>query len=86
MGLFQQHIEYLTEATSKALQATGYDGLWIYSGHPENNFLDDMAPPHSINPHFKWWVPVPHVTSSVLHFVPGQKPTVYLHQPADFWH
>lgn len=86
MGLYQQHIEYLTEVTTKALQATGYEGLWVYSGHPENNFLDDMAPPHSINPHFKWWVPVPHVTSSVLHFVPGQKPTVYLHQPADFWH
>jgi len=86
MSLFKQHIDHLIDQTTRALEATGYDGLWIYSGHPENNFLDDMAPPHSINPHFKWWVPVPHVTSSVLHFKPGQQPIVYLHQPADFWH
>lgn len=86
MGKFKEHIDYLISETTAALDATGYDGMWIYSGHPENNFLDDMAPPHSINPHFKWWIPVAHVTSSVLHFVPGQKPKVYLHQPADFWH
>lgn len=86
MGLFQQHIEHLIQETTAALTATNYDGLWIYSGHPENNFMDDMAPPHSINPHFKWWVPVANVTSSVIHFVPGNKPKVYLHQPDDFWH
>ncbi len=86
MNLFKNHIEHLTEITTAALAATNYDGVWIYSGHPTNNFLDDMAPPHSINPHFKWWVPVPHVVSSVLHFKPGHKPTVYLNQPADFWH
>lgn len=86
MKAFQQHIEQLIQATTHALDLAGYDGVWIYSGHPVNHFLDDMAPPHAINPHFKWWVPVPHVTSSVLHFQPGHKPTVYLHQPADFWH
>lgn len=86
MNLFKAHINKLIAATTNALEQTGYDGVWIYSGHPENNFLDDMGPAHAINPHFKWWVPVAHVTSSVLHFVPGQKPTVYLHQPADFWH
>lgn len=86
MSLFNHHIEHLKQVTTAALSHAGYDGVWIYSGHPSNNFLDDMAPPHSINPHFKWWVPVPHVTSSVLHYVPGEKPTVYLHQPADFWH
>ncbi len=86
MNLFKKHIEYLTQVTTEALAHAGFDGVWIYSGHPTNNFLDDMAPPHSINPHFKWWVPVPNVVSSVLHFKPGQKPTVYLNQPADFWH
>lgn len=86
MSLFKQHVEHLIKTTTEALGATGYEGLWIYSGHPVNNFLDDMAPPHSINPHFKWWVPVPHVTSSVLHFEPDKTPVVYLHQPADFWH
>lgn len=86
MNLFQKHIEKVVDATTHALELSGYDGLWIYSGHPENNFLDDMGPAHAINPHFKWWIPVPHITSSVLHFIPGQKPTVYLHQPADFWH
>ncbi len=86
MNLFKNHIEHLKQVTTAALSHAGYDGVWIYSGHPTNNFLDDMAPPHAINPHFKWWVPVAHTTSSVLHYVPGQTPTVYLHQPADFWH
>lgn len=86
MGLFKNHIEHISNKTSEALEHAGFDGVFIYSGHPVNNFLDDMAPPHSINPHFKWWVPVPNVVSSVLHYVPGQKPTVYLNQPADFWH
>lgn len=86
MSLFKNHIEHISKMTSQALEHAGYAGVWIYSGHPTNNFLDDMAPPHTINPHFKWWVPVPHVVSSVLHFVPGQKPVVYLNQPADFWH
>jgi len=86
MKLFKNHIEHLIQVTTAALEHAGYDGVWIYSGHPTNNFLDDMAPPHSINPHFKWWIPVSDVVSSVLHFKPGQKPTVYLNQPADFWH
>ncbi|MCX7554222.1 Xaa-Pro dipeptidase [Marinicella sp. S1101] len=86
MGLFKNHIEHISAITTAALAHAGYDGLFIYSGHPVNNFMDDMAPPHSINPHFKWWVPVPDVVSSVVHFVPGEKPTVYLNQPADFWH
>jgi len=86
MSLFKNHIEHLIQVTTAALEHAGYDGVWIYSGHPTNNFLDDMAPPHTINPHFKWWVPVPDVVSSVLHFKPGEKPVVYLNQPADFWH
>jgi Xaa-Pro dipeptidase len=86
MSLFKQHIEHLSQVTTEALQATGYEGLWIYSGHPVNRFLDDMAPPHRSNPHFTWWVPLPDAASSVVHFVPGQKPKVYLYQPADFWH
>ncbi len=86
MKLFKAHIKKVTEATTRALEETGFDGLWIYSGHPEHHFLDDMGSPHVINPHFRWWVPVANVTSSVLHYQPGQKPTVYLYQPADFWH
>jgi Xaa-Pro dipeptidase len=86
MSLFKHHIDHLIQVTTTALEHAGFDGVWIYSGHPVNNFLDDMAPPHSINPHFKWWVPVPNIVSSVLHFKPGKKPVVYLNQPADFWH
>ncbi len=86
MSLFKNHIEHLVQVTTAALAHAGYDGVWIYSGHPTNNFLDDMAPKHSINPHFKWWVPLADVVSSVLHFKPGHKPVVYLNQPADFWH
>jgi len=84
--LYKQHLSYVQAETEKALAARGYDGLWIYSGHPVNYFLDDMPPPQAINPHFKWWVPAAHVSSSVVHIRSGHKPRLYLYQPADFWH
>ena len=86
MGLYKDHLAYVQAETEKALEASGYDGLWIYSGHPVNYFLDDMPPPQAINPHFKWWVPAAHISSSVVHVRSGHKPRLYLHQPADFWH
>ena len=86
MGLYQEHLAYVQAETEKALEASGYDGLWVYSGHPVNYFLDDMPPPQAINPHFKWWVPEAHISSSVVHIQKGQKPRLYLYQPADFWH
>ncbi|MCF6299663.1 MAG: Xaa-Pro dipeptidase [Proteobacteria bacterium] len=86
MNLFQQHIEGLSRITEQALNKCNYDGLWIYSGHPQNNFLDDSAPAHMINPHFRWWIPANNLTSCVLHIVPGEKPVIYLHQANDFWH
>lgn len=86
MNAYQDHLATIQAATEAALNATGYDGLWIYSGHPENYFLDDHAPPHQVNPHFNWWVPETDISHSLLHIVPGQKPTLYLSQPADFWH
>jgi Xaa-Pro dipeptidase len=86
MNDYKQHLETIQKATEDALQATGFDGLWIYSGHSENYFLDDHAPPYQVNPHFNWWVPDTDISHSLLHIVPGQKPTLYLSQPADFWH
>jgi len=86
MTQFENHIATIREATETALKATGYEGLWIYSGHPENYFLDDHAPAYQVNPHFNWWVPDTDISHSLLHIVPGKKPTLYLSQPADFWH
>lgn len=86
MNDFKQHIKTIQNATEAALKDTGYDGLWIYSGHPENYFLDDHAPSYQVNPHFNWWVPDTDISHSLLHIVPGKKPTLYLSQPADFWH
>lgn len=86
MNDFNNHIKTIQNATEAALKATGYDGLWIYSGHSENYFLDDHAPPYQVNPHFNWWVPDTDISHSLLHIVPGKKPTLYLSQPADFWH
>lgn len=86
MNPFKQHLSYLTQATEAALTANNFDGLWIYSGHPTNHFLDDMPPPHVTNPHFRWWVPLPEASHSLLHINGGKKPTVYLYQPADYWH
>ncbi len=83
---YKNHINTIQQATEKALKATGYEGVWIYSGHPENYFLDDHAPPYQVNPHFNWWVPDTDISHSLLHLVPGKKPTLYLSQPNDFWH
>lgn len=86
MKAYQQHLNHLQKVTEKALATTHHDGLWIYSGHPENHFLDDHAPAYKMNPHFNWWIPETDISHSLLYIVPGKKPTLYLSQPADFWH
>lgn len=86
MKRFKQHLSYLTQVTEQALSVNNFDGLWIYSGHPSNHFLDDMPPPHATNPHFKWWVPLPEASRCLLHIISGKKPIIYLYQPADYWH
>jgi len=85
--MFTQHLDYVKEHTSKALEASGHDGVVIYANRPENYFLDDMPWPYQPNPHCAWWVPeaasFPH---SYLHYQPGKKPVLYLYQPRDYWH
>ena len=38
------------------------------------------------NPHFKHWVPLTALQQSFVGYVPGQKPVLCFHQPADYWH
>ncbi len=85
--MFTQHIDHVRRHTNSALAVSGYDGVLIYANHPRNYFLDDMPWPYRPNPHFAWWVPeatsYPH---SFLHYQPGSRPVLYLHQPRDYWH
>jgi Xaa-Pro dipeptidase len=83
---FAAHLEAVRARTDAALAAHRYDGLVIYSGRPRDHFLDDHAPPYKANPHFLWWAPLADAPDSFIHYVPGQRPRLVFHQPADYWH
>ena len=83
---FAAHLEAVRAHTDAALAAHRYDGLVVYSGRPRDHFLDDHAPPYKANPHFLWWAPLADAPDSFVHYVPGQRPRLVFHQPADYWH
>jgi Xaa-Pro dipeptidase len=83
---FAAHLEIVRRRTDAALQASEYDGLVIYSGRPRYHFLDDHAYPYKASPHFLLWAPLLDAPDSFIRYVPGQRPLLVFHQPADYWH
>jgi Xaa-Pro dipeptidase len=83
---FAAHLDTVRARTDAALAAHRYDGLVIYSGRARDHFLDDHAPPYKANPHFLWWAPLLDVPDSFIRYLPGQRPLLVFHQPADYWH
>ena len=84
--LYRAHITVLKLRHDRALEATGFDHVVIHSGSQKYQFLDDMAYPFKVNPHFKWWVPVVDNPHCVLIYTPGVKPRLVYYQPVDYWH
>ncbi|WP_386078128.1 Xaa-Pro dipeptidase [Vreelandella sp. F11] len=85
-NLQNEHIAHLQRAYSGILTDHGFDSLAIYSGHASEHFADDHAPPFQAYGHFMHWVGLADVQHSWLVIQPGERPQLYLHAPADFWH
>jgi Xaa-Pro dipeptidase len=83
---FAAHCAVVRARTDAALPGAECDGLVIYSGRPRNHFLDDYAPPYKANPHFLQWCPLQDAPDSFIRYVPGHRPLLVFHQPADYWY
>ena len=83
---FAAHLDSVRARTDAALAAHRYDGIVIFSGRPKDHFLDDHAPPYKANPHFLWWAPLLDAPDCFIRHVPGHRPLLVFHQPADYWH
>ena len=84
--MFPAHIAHVRSLAEQALDREGYDGLVVYSGRPRLHFLDDHGPPFKANPHFLHWVPLQEAPDSFIRYLPGRRPQLIFHQPADYWH
>jgi len=83
---FPEHLATVRRRTDAALVAHGLDGVAVYAGCPAYAFLDDHTYPYLANPHFKQWAPLTDAPHSFICYVPGSKPVLCFHQPADYWH
>ena len=83
---FPAHIAHVRALAEQALEREGYDGLVVYSGRPGLHFLDDHGPPFKANPLFLHWAPLLEAPDSFIRYLPGRKPQLLFHQPADYWH
>ena len=83
---FAAHLAEVRARTDAALEGSGHDGLVIFSGRPGYHFLDDHAYPYKANPHFLHWAPLLEAPDSFIRYVPGRKPLLVFHQPADYWY
>ena len=84
--MFPAHIAHVRALAAAALEREGYDGLVVYSGRPGLNFLDDQGPTFRPNPHFLHWAPLLEAPDSFVRYLPGRRPQLIFHQPADYWH
>jgi len=83
---FAAHLATVRARTDAALAAHRYDGVAIYSGRPHEHFLDDHGSPYKANPHFLQWAPLQDAPDCFVRYLPGQRPLLVFHQPADYWH
>lgn len=83
---YRQHLEALQNRYEQLMLREQVEHVVVYSGHPQYQFLDDNDYPFKCNPHFKHWLPLTKHPFSLIVIRPGCKPTLYLHQVADFWH
>jgi Xaa-Pro dipeptidase len=84
--LFPAHLQHVKALADRALEREGYDGLVVYSGRPGQYFLDDHGPSFKANPHFLHWAPLLEAPDCFVRYLPGQRPQLAFHQPADYWH
>ena len=84
--LFPAHLQHVRALAERALDREACDGLVVYSGRPGLHFLDDHGPAFKANPHFLHWVPLQDAPDCFIRYLPGRRPQLVFHQPADYWH
>jgi Xaa-Pro dipeptidase len=84
--MFPAHIAHVRRLADTALEREGCDGVVVYSGRPSMHFLDDHGPPFKASPHFLHWAPVLEAPDCFIRYLPGRRPQLLFHQPADYWH
>ncbi|HET8798874.1 MAG TPA: Xaa-Pro dipeptidase, partial [Thermoanaerobaculia bacterium] len=84
--IYTAHVTICKLRHDLALSESGFDHAVIFSGQLHYQFLDDMAYPFKVNPHFKSWVPVTDNPNCFVVYTPGHKPKLLYFQPVDYWH
>ncbi|HEX2834918.1 MAG TPA: Xaa-Pro dipeptidase [Thermoanaerobaculia bacterium] len=84
--IYTAHVTIYKLRHDLALAASQFDHAVIFSGALHYQWLDDMAYPFKVNPHFKSWVPVTDNPNCFVVYTPGVKPKLLYHQPVDYWH
>lgn len=84
--VFRQHLQTVSQHTSKALELGGFEGLILHAGEPPGLFEDDQHYPYKVHPSFKWWAPLLDAPGSMLLIRPGQPPRLIVRIATDFWY
>ena len=85
--LLPSHFDALTTFWENALERTGYKAIVLSAGSQQFYFHDDQGAAFRPNPLMVQWLPKEQISeNSWLVFRQGANPTLFFHQPDDFWH
>ena len=85
-GDFLDHVETIRRQWEHALAGNGSDAAVVPAGVMPMYFQDDQAPVFHPNPHFARFYPDDDCEHSVLLVRREEKPKLYFHREASFWH
>ena len=83
---FADHLSVIAAHTARALAASRYDSLLLFSGSRRLVFRDDCHYPFRANAPFKAFLPLSDAPESFVYFAPGVKPLLIFHRDDDYWH
>ena len=87
LELFSDHFSTINRRWNNALDQCDFDSAVIYAGEQAMYFHDDHGAPFKTNPNLLQWLPQDQIPEqSCLVVCPGEKPTLLLFRPIDFWH
>jgi Xaa-Pro dipeptidase len=84
--LYTAHVTVQKLRADRAILDTKFQHVVVFSGALHYQFVDDMAYPFKVNPHFKSWVPVTDNPNCFVVYTPNLKPKLIYWQPVDYWH
>lgn len=84
--LFAEHHLIIQDKIKQILISHNYESLLIHSGSLVYHFLDDMAKPFKVNPHFNYLAPLTSHPDCFIYLSSTEKPTLYYYKPVDYWH